>query len=81
MKGLPIGDIRLIRDKVITCPIGSVLIPPICRKTVKIGGSAGSLSIQPINKYKNIYIVFIYYLQKLEQLKGIKIVAYMNTCI
>lgn len=47
MKG--IGDLKLLsRERIVCAPIGTKLIPPSCKKIVRVGGSSGGLSFIPL---------------------------------
>ena len=48
LKGLPVGDVRLSRDRIVAVPSGSVLLPPLFKRAIRIGGVSGSISIQSI---------------------------------
>lgn len=48
LRGLPVGDVRLVRDKLIAVPQGQALVPPLFKRAIKIGGVNGGISIQSI---------------------------------
>ena len=48
-KGLPVGDIRLLnRDRIVTSPINSILIPPQCKRTIHLSDVCGGVCMQTI---------------------------------
>lgn len=48
LKGLPVGDIRLVRDRLIAVPEGSALIGPHYKRAIRIGGVSGGITIESI---------------------------------
>lgn len=47
VKGLSVGDMGIqTRDKCVVCPEGAVLVSPTFRKYVRVGDTAGSISVQ-----------------------------------
>jgi hypothetical protein len=48
LKGLPVGDLRLVRDRTIAVPQGSALVPPLFKRSIRIGRVSGGISIQSI---------------------------------
>jgi hypothetical protein len=48
VKGLPVGDVRLVRDRLVAVPVGSALVAPQFKRAIRIGGVSGSITIQSI---------------------------------
>lgn len=41
VRGLPVGDVRLLRDRLIAVPAGSALIGPAYKRAIRFGGVCG----------------------------------------
>lgn len=48
VRGLPVGDVRLMRDRLIAVPTGSALVGPHFKRAIRYGGVSGGVTIQSI---------------------------------
>lgn len=48
VKGLPVGDVRLVRNNFVAVPQGSALIPPLFKRAIRFGNICGGISIHSI---------------------------------
>jgi len=43
-----VGDVRLMRDRLIAVPAGSALVGPYYKRAIRYGGVSGGVTIQSI---------------------------------